>query len=797
MKVIRGGRFVPALMVFAGAFGVYAYTLCPTVYWDDAGELIVACYTLGIPHPPGHPLYAIVGKLFTLIPVGSPAFRVNLMSAFFGALTCVVLFQIVRELAQKEEPLRKFAGFAGVTAALTAAFSLLLWDQSVVAETTTLHSFFMMAVTLLAFRIDAADPDDNLLTRRLLIFSLMFGLSFANHVAGLFFAPSLTFILIHRLRLRAFRPARLLAMILVFALGLLVYAYLPIRSRFDPPIDWGNPETITNFLWVVTARQYSSNLWHIPSLAVLLRGASGVLGTFVSNLTLLGCAFAAVGALQLWRARKAVLIYGIIVILILFFISLNSAYIGVYLLPAILILAIWAGFGIAFLCHKASQTASAPLRFRRSLPGVSVHCLAVLLVLIQLFLHFPANNKRHYSYPREYGVALLSPLPQNAVLITGSADPLFISWYLQYCEGYRTDVKVITRNGLVRPGYLGQIRRQYPGLDIPKEFEYEDDNNIRPAHIHERGDGLPWYANSFFKRFYDLNISEFPIFWEGIESNQLLMERFIPYHLVFRILPTDREPDWQPEGTPNAEEIGERIGHDLASGRIYANHIFNYAVYYQWHNDMLAAERYYKDTLRLYPHDSRVLNNLGALLAGRGDDDEAFEKFLEAYRLNPGDPTSNHNVGQAFLNRGEFLQAIPYFRRAIASDTPGFEDYYGLGLCWASLGRNEEAAEMFEKALRLRPQSPEALSSLGVAYLRLRETQSAEKLLKMAIEIEPNNVENWYNFACAKALEGDVSGSAESLRKALTLDYQKTYDFASKDPRMASILDSLLDTTND
>jgi len=58
--------YVPTAGVFATAFVVYVYTLCPTVYWDDAGELIAACYTLGIPHPPGHPLYAILGKLFTL-----------------------------------------------------------------------------------------------------------------------------------------------------------------------------------------------------------------------------------------------------------------------------------------------------------------------------------------------------------------------------------------------------------------------------------------------------------------------------------------------------------------------------------------------------------------------------------------------------------------------------------------------------------------------------------------------------------------------------------------------------------
>ncbi len=784
------------LFIAAALFGmvlfVYAYTLCPTVYWDDAGELIAACYTLGIPHPPGHPLYAILGKLFTLVPLGSPAYRVNLMSAFFGALTCAMLFQIVRELVRREERIGRFANFAGVTAALCGAFSSTLWEQSVVAETTTLHSFFMLTVTLLAFRIEAAGPDSPRLTRRLLAFSFIYGLSFTNHVAGLFFAPSVAFILLSGLRLKLFKPARLLAMVALFLLGLSVYAYLPLRSRFDPAIDWGNPETLKNFLWVVTAQQYSSNLLRLPGLVDFARGLRSIVHLFLSDLTLPGCALALAGALGLWKTgKRAVIGYGAIVILILFLVSLNSAFISAYLVPAVLMLTIWLGFGTASLCGWAERAASALSGVRGRLLARSFHCAAVLLFLALLIVHFPENNKRGYRYAKQYGESLLSSLPHDAVLITGTADPLFISWYLQYCENYRTDVKVITRNGLTRPGYLDQIRRRYPELNIPQEFHYESDEGVRPSHLHARKDGLPWFANSYFKLFYEMNVSKFPIFWEGIESNQLLMDQFVPHHLVFQILPAGEKVSSDVSDVPNAVEIGERIGHDLAAGRIYGNHLFNYGVYYQWNNDIAAAERFYEDSLRLYPNDSRALNNIGAILAERGEEDEAFEKFLAAFRANPDDAASNHNVGQAFLNRGEARKAVPYFRRAISSDVPSFEDYHNLGLCYADMGKNRKAAEMFQEALRLKPDSPEVLSSLGVVYLRLRETESARKLLKTAVELEPDNAQNWYNFACLQALEGDRTGSSGSLGKALSLDYKDIYDLASNDPRMSPILDSL------
>lgn len=87
------------VLVFLISFTVYLLTLCPTVYVGDSGELIAASYTLGIPHPPGYPLFCILGKIFiTLIPIGSIAYRVNLLSAFFASATVMVLYFFLNKL---------------------------------------------------------------------------------------------------------------------------------------------------------------------------------------------------------------------------------------------------------------------------------------------------------------------------------------------------------------------------------------------------------------------------------------------------------------------------------------------------------------------------------------------------------------------------------------------------------------------------------------------------------------------------------------------------------------------------
>ncbi len=96
--MIKKGRFVIPFLLFFISFVVYLKTLCPTVYVGDSGELIAAVYTLGIAHPPGYPLYCLLGKLFTFLPFGSIAFRVNLMSAFFASLTIVLVYLVVLKI---------------------------------------------------------------------------------------------------------------------------------------------------------------------------------------------------------------------------------------------------------------------------------------------------------------------------------------------------------------------------------------------------------------------------------------------------------------------------------------------------------------------------------------------------------------------------------------------------------------------------------------------------------------------------------------------------------------------------
>ncbi len=135
---------VLGLGIFLVALVNYIRTLTPSVCAGDSGELTTAIYSMGAAHPPGYPIYCILGKLFTFIPVGNIAYRVNLLSAVFGALTVLIFFfWALRMLGMNrdEEGISLKIHGPAVVSALMFAFTELLWSQAVIGEVYTVNSF--------------------------------------------------------------------------------------------------------------------------------------------------------------------------------------------------------------------------------------------------------------------------------------------------------------------------------------------------------------------------------------------------------------------------------------------------------------------------------------------------------------------------------------------------------------------------------------------------------------------------------------------------------------------------------
>ena len=94
-------RWGGASLSFLLPFAVYVRTLAPTVYGLDSAELTTGAYCLGLVHVPGYPLYLLIGHLFTRLPIGNVGYRMNLMSAFFGALAVALFYLVLVRLCRR------------------------------------------------------------------------------------------------------------------------------------------------------------------------------------------------------------------------------------------------------------------------------------------------------------------------------------------------------------------------------------------------------------------------------------------------------------------------------------------------------------------------------------------------------------------------------------------------------------------------------------------------------------------------------------------------------------------------
>ena len=300
-------KIVAGLVFFVTTI-IYLSTLAPTVAFWDCGEFITTAYTLGIPHPPGAPFYTLLGRIFSLLPFGEIAFRVNLLSAAAGIATVVLIYlctvRLLSTWLDRENAVQQMAIFVGgVVASLSTAFSFSFWNNAIEAEVYGLSMCITMLAVWVALRWDDAHKDHN--SDRLLLFiAYLFGLGAGVHLQCLLTIPGILILLFTDLMedrplkhqvlvvfgltlypflsiifpftvaafltgaviigLLILRPAWRnpqfwLLGIIIGALGFSTYFALFIRSGLNPIIDMNDPETWENFKAFMGRQQYGTH----------------------------------------------------------------------------------------------------------------------------------------------------------------------------------------------------------------------------------------------------------------------------------------------------------------------------------------------------------------------------------------------------------------------------------------------------------------------------------------------------------------------------------------------------------
>jgi hypothetical protein len=242
--VVYRPPYLAATIAGLSVWVLYAITLAPTTQFWDTSEYIATAHILGIPHPPGNPLFVVLARAWDLLlaPTGlSVAVRINLFSATMSGLAHGFWFLLADRILADFTTDRRFR-FAGAAAAvLISATAFTVWNQSNVNEKVYTVSLFTIALlSWLAFRWRdhvGEGKDDNLIL--LMVFIL--ALSVGNHLMVFLAAPALAvFILIVHPKTLANWRLYATAVVAGF-LGLSIHLYLPIRAALAPVINEADP----------------------------------------------------------------------------------------------------------------------------------------------------------------------------------------------------------------------------------------------------------------------------------------------------------------------------------------------------------------------------------------------------------------------------------------------------------------------------------------------------------------------------------------------------------------------------
>src|SRR5437016_6088375 len=183
-----------ALLVLIG----FVITLAPTVTLWDAGEFITAAKVLGVPHPPGTPLFVVLGNVWGgIVRVGAYAWRLNLMSACFSAAGAGCLFLVAHRLLHGEAPWLRIGGAAA--AAILSAFTFTEWQNSNETEVYTVATFSIAAICWLCLRWRDLRGTEKP-THILLLIIYIAALSIGNHLLALLVGPAGSVFMVYTLR---------------------------------------------------------------------------------------------------------------------------------------------------------------------------------------------------------------------------------------------------------------------------------------------------------------------------------------------------------------------------------------------------------------------------------------------------------------------------------------------------------------------------------------------------------------------------------------------------------------------
>lgn len=695
----RSKILIPA-MIFLAVFAVYLSTLNPVFHADDSPETIACSYTLGIQHPPGYPLPTLTGKIFSFVNLGNIGFRVNLQSAVFGALLCMMIYLLVLDTLRKKDGYAPFASASAFTAAFVMAFSYTLWNQSLSAKggIYALNGLLLALVMFFLFRWER--------TKKYKFFYMavfIYGLSLGNHWESMAVAfPALmTFVVMVFMKDNNYKTITLARFFTALALGLTgpaVYMYLLIRANGGAFLNWGDPVDLKQLLWVVLREEYTS-LEKASDIQVMIKQISRVVKLVGFEFTLAGFVLFLAGIKGFLKTNRlqrfvmfAVLFLTVTAGLSVYFnLKEDMLWImDVFVIPAYMAMAVFIGLAISYLYGLETPN----VFLKKSFMAAAVAACALPGLLISL--NYKNTDQSKYFYAYDYGLNMIKSMDKPGVAMLEGDYAVMPQMYFKYVEKKGNSCPVTTIF-LYVPWSIKNLKNECPDLKFTAGENASLGDKIKNM-VESNYQDKAIYTSVFRKAFEEY----YP------QGNAAL----VPYGAVMK-LTLDKEAALK-QASKKLRELTyrgmlENKQHMNTTTRLglsnYSSLYMETANAYSSINKGALAMHYMNRALALSNDRTRAicLTHLGVLYSKNGRNAEALDYYKEAVALNPAMPEAFSNMAGIYNNNKEYDKAIEACENALKANPSFSEAYNNLAIAYYSKGMKDRAIEMMEKAVALNP----------------------------------------------------------------------------------------------
>jgi len=419
---------------------LYGATLCPTVSWYDSAEFSASAASLRVvPHPPGYPLYTLLGHVFSWLP-GEAAWGLNVMSAVFGVLVVVLMHRVSVRMGLGQA--------ASLVPPVLVGLAPSVWANAVVAEVYTPGLAFLLGALLLCLHArERGDP--RLAWAAACVAGLGLGVHMSIATWGLGFAALVVHAGWPRLREQPRATVVRWGLLTVCAalLGSLVFLLIPF-GPFEAVAPLGPWKDTFHRIWARTIVDVQGGVFQRYFKPMPLGDRLGRIGTiFASNLGP-AALLAAVAGLASAARRRCVPALGLVLGAlgnVAFFFRYDVPDLDVFLLPALISVALLAGFGVEAAARD------------KPLAGWVVAAGLLCIAALEGWGAYDELDRSEDRSAREYGEEACAALPRGAVLVMTSRPDewrlysvlLYMHEAQQGCGGVefwgRTSVEMVER----------------------------------------------------------------------------------------------------------------------------------------------------------------------------------------------------------------------------------------------------------------------------------------------------------------------------------------------------------------